>query len=203
MSGTNSPRSLDLILDQCFTLLAAGAKSRKSAFHTPAVASIDCSGSPTQRIMVLRHVDREQNMLRFHTDSRSPKCTQVEADQRVCVLGYDPELAVQLRLQGVARVHRDSIVSDTAWRQSTAFARRCYMAEAAPGSPVGHAASGLPNWVEGQQPTDEQLAPARDNFAVIMVQINRIDWLHLANSGHRRAIFDRNGNRWHGTWCVP
>ncbi|MCU0729442.1 MAG: flavin-binding protein, partial [Sphingopyxis sp.] len=140
---------------------------------------------------------------RFHTDSRSPKCSQFETDQTVSILGYDPQLAVQLRLRGIAHVHRESVISDAAWHQSTAFARRCYMAEAAPGTPVGSATSGLPKWIEGQQPTDEQLVPARTNFAVVMVQIDQIDWLHLANSGHRRAIFNRDDRGWHGTWCIP
>jgi hypothetical protein len=188
-------------LDSAWRLLGRGAADRRSPLHTPVVAS-SRDGAPDARVMVLRAVDRAAASLRFHTDARSPKCAAL-AGQPVAVLGYHPGEAVQLRISGSARVLRDGAEVDRIWTQSTPFARRCYLVEAAPGTPLPGPASGLPEWVEGQKPEIEDLVPARKNFALLMVDIDRIDWLHLAQDGHRRAVFARTGDGWRGEWRVP
>ncbi len=198
---------LTAALDGAWTMLSDGARSRKSPMHVPVLASIDASGRPTQRVLVLRAADRDGAMLRFHTDARSPKVSELgdgaPDGAAVHVLAYHPEQAVQLRLSGTAKVVRDSDAVDTIWAGSTLFARRCYLAEAAPGSALDGPASGLPLWVEGREPDARDIRPARANFALLMVEIDRIDWLHLANSGHRRAVFTRDGGNWDGRWVVP
>ena len=93
--------------------------------------------------------------------------------------------------------------ADAAWAAATAFARRCYLAEAAPGTPALRPLSGLPEAVEGLMPSEEQLLPARENFAVLLIEVQHLDWLYLANSGHRRAQFTRGAEGWQGTWVVP
>ena len=55
----------------------------------------------------------------------------------------------------------------------------------------------------GIRPLEEQLGPARANFAVLLVRLERLDWLHLAHDGHRRAQFQRQDSTWHGRWCAP
>lgn len=169
--------------------------------HTPVVASVDTEGCPDARVMVLRAADRAATRLRFHTDARSPKCTALDG-RPVSVLAYHPGEAVQLRLAGTARVVRDGPEIDAIWNQSTPFARRCYMVETAPGTPRATAGSGLPAEVEGRKPELFELAPARANFALVMIEITAIDWLHLAQSGHRRAVFSAADN-WRGEWLVP
>lgn len=185
-----------------WSLLTDGVKSRKSPLHTLAVASLSDLGCPDQRIMVLRSVDPASATLTFNTDVRSPKTAQI-AGQRVHILGYHPDAAVQLRLAGLANLHSQDDVAEVAWAAATNFARRCYLAEQAPGTALPGPASGLPGWVEGKQPSDRQVAPARANFAVIRVVVDRLDWLHLANSGHRRALFLRDGQHWAGQWLAP
>jgi pyridoxamine 5'-phosphate oxidase len=193
--------ALSDVFDSAWRLLVRGAADRRSPLHTPVVASV-CDGAPDARVMVLRAADRLGAALRFHTDARSPKCA-VLAGRPVAVLGYHPGEAVQLRLAGHARVLRDGDEVDRIWTQSTPFARRCYLVEAAPGTPLPGPASGLPVWLEGQKPEIEDLVPARENFALVMIDIDRIDWLHLAQAGHRRAVFSRAGDAWQGEWRVP
>ena len=41
------------------------------------------------------------------------------------------------------------------------------------------------------------------NFAVILVTIDRLDWLRLARETHRRAGFTWDGDMVRGTWLVP
>ncbi|WP_439546258.1 pyridoxamine 5'-phosphate oxidase family protein [Sandarakinorhabdus sp.] len=192
---------LPTILADAWRLLVRGGADRRSPLHTPAVASVDADGLPQARVMVLRKADAATATLRFHTDARSPKVAELDG-RPVSVLAYHAGENIQLRIAGTARIGRDDAEVDGIWNQSTTFARRCYMAEQAPGTPLPGPASGLPEWIEGQQPTIDQIAPARPNFAVLWVQVTAIDWLHLANSGHRRAVF-RRADGWRGMWVAP
>ena len=192
---------LPAILAHAWTLLVRGGADRKSPVHTPVIASVDEHGLPHARVMVLRKADQAAATLRLHTDARSPKVTQLSG-KPVAVLAYHPVEQVQLRIAGTARISTDDDVVDGFWDQSTPFARRCYLAEHPPGTPLPGPSSGLPAWIEGQQPTLEQIAPARANFATLWIEVTAIDWLHLANSGHRRAVF-RSTNDWAGEWVAP
>jgi hypothetical protein len=152
--------------------------------------------------MVLRKAERATGLLRFHTDARSPKVGSLHG-RPVAVLGYHPGEAVQLRLTGVAEVMTEGPEVDAIWAQSTEFARRCYMVEAGPGTPLPAAGSGLPAAVEGRKPEAAELVPARANFAIVKVHVTGIDWLHLAQAGHRRAVFAAAADGWRGGWVVP
>lgn len=185
-------------------LIEVGAKDRKSTSHAPVVATIDQRGAPSQRVMILRNVDWTSRTLRFHTDARSAKINEADA-QLMSVLFYVPEAKAQIRLHGIGQIETAGTIADSAWASSTLFARRCYMAEAGPGVEVGQPTSGLPSWIEGKQPADEDVASARINFAVLLVRFDSIEWLYLANSGHRRARWQWNTGcqDWQGSWLVP
>ncbi len=154
--------------------------------------------------MVLRACDEALQALRFHTDARSPKCRILLEDPRIGLLFYDAEAAIQIRAKGTARVQTTGAEADAAWAQSSPYARRCYLAEAAPGSSADAPLSGLPDWAEGIKPVEHQLVAARDNFAILLVELHALDWLHLAHTGHRRAQFARGDDGgWDGQWVVP
>jgi hypothetical protein len=188
-------------LDTAWRLLTRGAADRRSPLHTPVVASVDVQRRPDARVMVLRAADRQAATLRFHTDARSPKCAALDG-AAVSVLAYHPGEAVQLRVSGTARIVTQGPEVDHIWVTSTPFARRCYLVEAAPGTPISAPGSGLPAWVEGRKPEAAELVPARPNFALVIVDVTEVDWLHLAQTGHRRAVFGA-GNGWRGEWRVP
>ncbi|HMS20672.1 pyridoxamine 5'-phosphate oxidase family protein [uncultured Sphingorhabdus sp.] len=196
---------LHLSIAEARRLIEAGADSRHAAAHHPVVATIGSDGSPSQRVMILRHVDWQKRCLRFHTDARSTKLEDLAKNSTASVLIYDPEPKIQLRLSGSAIVHREGAAFDAAWHQSTNFARRCYLAEQAPGIVVAQPTSGLPEWVEGRQPDDAEIAPARDNFAILLFTFHSLEWLYLANSGHRRARWqwDSAAADWCGNWLAP
>ena len=195
---------LALSLTTAQQLVADGASNRQAAAHHPVIASVDNEGSPHQRVMILRQVDWAARQLRLHTDVRTDKVTQFHKNGAVSALIYDEPAKLQIRMSGIARIAPDDI-SDAAWNSSTAFARRCYMAEGGPGARSTLPTSGLPGWIEGKQPDEEQLASARSNFAVLLITVDRIEWLYLANSGHRRArwCWDDADQQWSGTWLIP
>ncbi len=195
--------SLHAVLDQSWALLASGVASRKSPMHAPVVSTIDETGWPSQRVMVLREANRDTRKLRFHTDSRSAKVGEVERINKVNILAYDPDAAIQLRITGMGYTENDGNVADAAWESSTLFARRCYLAELAPGQMIAQPKSGLPDWIEGKMPTPDQIKPARANFAVLKIDVLAIEWLHLANTGHRRAKLNFVDDAWLGNWLIP
>jgi pyridoxamine 5'-phosphate oxidase len=181
--------------------LSNAAQDRRSAMHVPVIGTADGD----LRMMVLRACAPDLALLRFHTDARSPKVAAITEQPQVSILAHDPEARVQLRLRGHARVELTGVTADAAWDEASAYARRCYLAQAAPGSNLLGPASGLPAEVEGQVPSAEQLLPARQNFAVMLVEPTSLDWLHLAHTGHRRAQFSRRavGDAWRGEWVGP
>lgn len=171
--------------------LSHAASDRHSAMHTPVVATADADA----RVMVLREFDADNWRLRFHTDARAPKSENIADGSPVGVLFYDREAKIQIRCRGTGRIEGAGPIADRAWQESTPFARRCYLG-AAPGETRQEPSSGLPEWIEGKQPDEEQLAPARQNFAVLIIEIQSADWYFLTNEGHRRALFEAGEGRW-------
>ena len=185
------PKTLEDIRLDIATRLGRAAKDRKSPMHTPVVATADAD----VRVMVLRAYDRATETLRFHTDTRAPKSTVIGEGAPVGVLFYDKGAKIQIRCRGEGRIERSGPIADAAWAASTNFARRCYLGDG-PGAASEAATSGLPPELEGVQPSEEQILPARENFAVLLVQVTHFDWLYLAQTGHMRAQFDGETARW-------
>lgn len=190
----------EIVVQDIRECLLRGANSRKSPMHSPVLVTADAQA----RVLVLRDFDQEAMILRFHTDARSPKVATIAANPAVTVLAYDPDAKIQLRIGGTARVERSSEAAQAAWEASNNFARRCYLAEAAPGSLSNIPISGLPEWADGVLPSDDQIAPARENFAILLVQICEVDWLYLAHGGHRRAHIKLDSpHQPEFSWLVP
>lgn len=195
---------LDAVRADVFRRLARAAKDRRSAMHTPVIGSVRADGMPSQRVMVLRAFDPANATLRFHTDARAAKTSDLGDGGPISVLCYDPGAKRQFRLSGAGRIEAEGAVADQAWAAATLFARRCYLADPAPGTISERPVSGLSPELEGRLPDGEaEVAPGRANFAVLLAQIDTIEFLHLAHTGHRRAIFRREGKAWHGQWLVP
>ena len=199
------PDDLDAVLADVWQRLGRAAKDRRAAMHTPVVATVTKAGIPSQRVMVLRAFDRATATLRFHTDARAAKAEQVGSGSPVSILGYDAGAKRQFRLSGTARIETDTPAADRAWAEATLFARRCYLADPAPGTVSDLPVSGLAADIEGRKPEDEaEVAPGRANFALLMADIDTVEFLHLAHTGHRRAVFVRSGEGlWQGQWLVP
>ena len=178
--------------------LTGAAEDRHAPMHVPAVVTSDVDA----RSMVLRSFDPDCWTLRFHTDLRAPKVAAIRADPRMAVLFYDKAAKIQIRVRGHGAVAGDGVAIDAAWAGSTNFARRCYLGEG-PGAESNTATSGLPPEFERTEPTDEELLPARTNFAILTVTLAELDWFYLAHSGHSRALFTRHGEDWQGRWVAP
>ena len=187
--------TLDLVRADIEQRIAHAAQDRRSPMHTAVVAT----GDADLRVMVVRGFDSASWTLRFHTDLRAPKVSVIEQDARVGVLFYDPAGRLQIRCTGSGRIESEGRAVDEAWISSDNFARRCYLGDG-PGAESSEATSGLPPEIEGIKPSDEQLVPARENFAILLVEIEQADWFSLDHNGHRRAIIEKGGA---GRWVAP
>jgi general stress protein 26 len=189
---------LDGSLAHAWAMIGRGVADRRSAFHTPVVATVDGTGAPSQRVMVLRAADGGARTLRLHTDVRSEKLVHIGSQPRVSLLFYDAGAKLQLRLGALALIHVQDDISDQAWQYSRPQSRLCYEQAIAPGSPM---ATPLP-----ELPVSERHALTNDgrlNFAVLTMLVENIEWLYLAIEGHRRARWVWKDERWQGMWLAP
>lgn len=205
-AAPNSPRplpdSLTDVLVSAVSLLAAAASDPAHPARKLVLASIS-DGHPRARTLILRAFDGDTRTIRLHTDARSGKCAELDANPGVAVHFYDPDADIQVLLKGVATVHRSDRYADAAWAGSTPASRRAYMAVGEPGSPSPEPVSGLPAEVEGRVPEAHEVEPSRHNFAAIEIRFDELEWLALSPAGNRRARFRWSGDERKETWLVP
>jgi len=193
MSRDPGPGTLQDTLAWALALIARGVADRRHAFHTPVLATTGLDGAPQARTVVLRGLDPAARQLRLHTDARAGKVAELAAEPRAALLFYDAAAQLQLRLSGRATLHRDDAVADAAWAASREFSRMCYAITPAPGQPV-----------PAPPPAPLDSEAGRPHFCVVILHLARLESLHLAASGHRRARFDWDGGgALASTWLVP
>lgn len=190
---------LDATLAEAWRRLARGAADRRSGFHTVQLASIGADGGPRARTVVLRAVAPAQRLIRVHTDARSAKAAELAADARVEICAYDAAAKIQIRLRGLATPRRDDAVAAAAWAGSGQGSRMCYRAAVAPG-----AALERPEAADPQRRAREPLSDlGRENFLAVTVAVARLEWLYLAASGHRRALYAWGDGALSARWLAP
>jgi hypothetical protein len=196
------PGTLDEILEDIWVRLARGKADRRSPFHTPVVCSVDAD-KPAPRLMVLREVSREPARLRFHTDARSPKVNQFKLNPHVSILGYDPDARIQITVGGIAAIEADGPASRSAWERASLTSRRCYLANPGPGAVLTNAGSGLPPHLLDRAPTQQESEAGWENFSVLLVSIESIEWVRLTSNGNFRARYLLKEGQWSASWLHP
>ena len=178
--------SADLILNNA-------VENAKTLFHTLAVSSIDNNQIAT-RVMVLREFNLKERYIRFHTDYRAAKIDHYSENNSASVLGYDPNLKIQIKLQGSISVHYNDYLTQAAWEGSTTRSKKCYSVKGG-------------STLEISDPKEYDLKDGNIedgymNFAVLIFSFNNLEFLHLKSSGHRRALHSWNES-FTSTWLVP
>jgi pyridoxamine 5'-phosphate oxidase len=183
--------------DRVWSLAQRGVVDRRSCWHTPTLATRSATGAPDLRTVVLRGVSHADWMMRVHTDVRSGKFAQLICCPLVAIHVYDPRHKLQVRIFGTAALHSEGDIAERAWAATQPMSRVGYAQEHSPGTVVS--VDRLPRLAVGYDD-----ARARSNFAAIVIQAERIDWLSLAAEGHSRALLKRDDcGVVTGHWLAP
>ena len=166
--------------------LTRGVKDRKHTFHTPVFCNVDNENSIESRVVVLRQFDSPNMVLNFHTDFRSPKILGLQQNNNSLLVFYDHKLKIQLRIKTTSTINNQNKVTQEMWEQTKLFSRKCYLTKKAPSSSTNLPEDGIDESLGGREPTLEESERGYKNFTVVQNQIQQIDWLYLAASGHRR-----------------
>ena len=184
------------IYNQIWFFLEEGVKDRNSPFHTPTLITLENNDIPSARTLVLRGVDREKKILRFHTDKRSKKIKQINSNPNSVIHIYSQHEKLQLRFKSNLTLHAEGSFVNDAWEKSYGMSRICYQVSDTPGSVI--------NNQNEYEYTPKENHDGKDNFVVILAEIIEIEWLYLSCEGHRRAkfIYDTD-NKLKLSWLVP
>jgi len=195
-------QQLEAIRSSIVTELDRAFKTHRHPWHQGMISTVELD-RPKTRVVVLRSAESSPMRLRCHTDLRSTKIEHLRQNPAIAWTFYELSSRVQLRLEGTAKVLHEGPIVDAAWQSTGLPSRRCYLAPFAPSSTSVEPTSNLPVGMENRDPIAEESELGRANFAVIITDITRIDWLYLKHDGHRRAEFTLTGQNWSGQWLAP
>ena len=193
---TNLPKSyseLEQTLDSADLILSDAVANATTLFHTPVVSSIN-GKEVVSRVMVLREFNLANKIMRFHTDHRAAKIKHFTENNNVSVIGYDPDLKIQIKLQGKIRVHYEDEVTELAWKESNGRSKKCYSVKGGSTKKILE-----PSEYDIQ---DFEVEDGYKNFSVLIFNFHSLEFLHLKSSGHRRAIHEWKDN-YSSSWLVP
>lgn len=196
----NISYSIDELEKDCWARLLNGAIKSRDPFHTPYVATLS-NGEVNMRTVVLRKAFPLLKELRFHTDIRSNKWKELEANNTISALFYDASARIQLRVKGKAILHFKNEITTEAWQKTVLSSRRCYLTELSPSSFTDLPTSGLSAEIEQENFTLEESEVGEKHFGIVSIHVETMEWLWLNHAGHRRAFFDYEHDSY--KWMIP
>ena len=175
----------DEIRQRIWKELQRATQDRHSEWRTPVLATVGRQGAPDARTVVLRHADAKLSRLHIYTDSRSPKLTAMADQPSAMLVFWSKRLSWQLRVRVHMSVQTTGPQLEAVWdRVSQSAAAGDYLSAAAPGD-VLPGEQALPG-----DPTHQH------HLAILIAQVQEIDWLELARGGHRRAMLGADTWDW-------
>lgn len=193
---------LERLRSRIFLQLQKAPRSYRHPWHLGTVASVD-GRQARARVVVLQAVQTPDLLLRFHTDCRANKVDQLRNSPGVEWLFYQPASRIQLRLTCQANVLTSGPDWEEAWQKTVLQSRRCYLAPLPPATRVSGPSVNLPAGMEQRHPTAEESEAGRENFAIVLCQVQTIDWMFLHHNGHLRCLIDHQNGQWHTAWATP
>ncbi len=157
------------------------------------MATVGLDGRPQVRTVVLRGFDAAARVLTVHSDLRAAKVAALRANPGVALHVWDDGAQVQVRVDGTATISANDALAQAEWARLHEGSRAAYTQRPVPATPLEDPAD-VPH-------VDD--AAAFTQFAVLRISLDKLEWLHLAREGQRRASFTwRDGAR-DATWLVP
>ncbi len=161
--------------------LADAAHDLAHPWRTAVLATTDGELADA-RTVVLRETDSVASRLTFFSDARAAKVAQLSAQPLGTLVMWSPALHWQLRLRVRLQAVTDGLAVSSRWaRLKLSPAAHDYLSAKAPGSVLANALGARGD---------------RGHFALILADVESIDWLELHPQGHRRARFSGGEAIW-------
>ena len=191
MNISENHNNTNEIYENIWKCLDKGVNDRLSDYHTFSLAT-----SPKNivevRTVVLRGYDRKNQSIIFHTNNLTNKISEIQNNPSVGALFYDRKEKVQIRLNGDAVISNMDQYCKERWDKMSSQSQECYYQNISPGKNIES-----PGIVKNK--LENKLS---ENFTVITININKIDWLYLSSAGHTRVKFLKNDG-FTGQWIAP
>ena len=191
MNITENHNNTNEIYENIWKCLDKGVNDRLSDYHTFSLAT-----SPKNiaeiRTVVLRGYDRQNQSIIFHTNNLTNKINEIKNNPSVGALFYDRKGKIQIRCNGDAVINNMDQYCKERWDKMSAQSKECYYQNISPGKNIES-----PGIVKNK--LENKLS---ENFTVVTININKIDWLYLSSAGHTRVKFLKN-NGFIGQWIAP
>ena len=178
--------AFDDLLDHTWDILTEMVTT-KTALRTMTLATVDHDDQPQACLVVLRTVDRNNQVLEFFTDADSLKCQSLARNSKAQILVWDDRNAVQLRLSVEVLLRQDEKAAER-WQKVPSPSRLSYGKQPVTGAVIMGA-------------FDYKALASEEKFVVGECQITKIDYLSLQVE-HFRAQFDKQSG-WSGKWISP
>lgn len=187
---------LQEILTNAWQLIVRGAADKKSPLRTPVIGTIG-ENATELRTVVLRKVWSKDRKIHIHTDIRSPKITELQANPILSFLFYHPKKQIQIRLKAQTNILNQDESCRQYWDNIPDFARQNYCTDLAPSTKIDEYSNGLTE--DWQKHTEQGFV----NFAIIESSVFELEYLKLGRDAHQRAIFNYQNENWIGSWMIP
>lgn len=161
------------------------------------LATVKPNGRPANRTVVFRGFLEETNQLKFVTDARSTKCSDIEASPWGEVCWYFPTTREQFRLAGALQLISASTADaallkarQTSWQELSGAARLqfCWPDPAQFREPIERFNPAAP---DATQPVA--------NFCLLLLNPDQVDHLELRGEPQNRYLYQRDEAK---TWSV-
>jgi pyridoxine/pyridoxamine 5'-phosphate oxidase len=187
-TASSSPKEIWSVIVQH---LHQGASEPNHPFHFVNLCTLE-SKQPDSRYVVLREVNKDVQ-LKFYTDKRSDKVSQIGENPDVCLLFYHAEERCQVKIKGQAKMVTDEVELKNHWKYILPEAQKAYQSTLAPKTKIPLPEKG---W-------EQEKAYQSKFFSVLNILPEQVECLQLDRDGHIRIAFEKENENWVSTWLVP
>ena len=175
--------NLSSIEKDCWQRMMDGVLQSRNQFHHPVVANSNATGV-NMRTVVVRDACSVEKTLRFYTDIRTGKWTELQQDQTISWLFYDAESRIQIRASGKASLHQNDELANHAWDNVNPISRKNYSSILSPSAEI---ILPLDAMQESLAITAKKNEAGRENFGVVVSKVLWMEWLWLNPQCHYKA----------------
>ncbi|MCG2460821.1 pyridoxamine 5'-phosphate oxidase family protein [Flavobacteriaceae bacterium F89] len=169
--------------------LTDGVSQNGHPFRYGTLATVGVDSIARLRTVVIRGVSEELNIT-FYTDRRSKKVTHIKENKKVSLLLFNPDKMMQVKIEGVARIHADTVSLNEIWERLSGEAKKDYTTVRPPGSSL-------------KSPEMVQYLTEGNYFCAIDIHPYKIECLKLDKPLCQKIRFSKSIHGWEGEFLVP